>query len=213
MQSQVVTHKLYAQVIKNFLFKEEILVLNEWTINNWRSPYFKDAGMDGNNPGSRFTTRMENFQIANDSGFSINYPKICYNIQDRIKNFFNLHGCPNPRSFYDGIVNGIGFSDPSPELSPTNTTLGYTFENLSEDIDSYTVSIALFTAPGTYIATHYLSPAEPVTDEFTGLTPSTAYYLYITPVADQFSKTFTYTFITEATATCPVPQNIVATLS
>lgn len=110
MQSQVATHKLYAQVIKNFLFEEEIPVLNQWTIDNWRNPYFKDAGMDGNNPRSRFTTRMENFQVANESGFSINYPKVCYNVQDRIKNFFNLHDCQNPRSFYDGIVNGIGFS-------------------------------------------------------------------------------------------------------
>jgi hypothetical protein len=124
--------------------------------------------------------------------------------------FQNINNDGNPLST---IVNGIGFSDPDPALSPTNTTLGYTFENLSEDIDSYTVSVALFTAPGTYIATHYLSPAEPVTDEFTGLTPGTPYYLYITPVADEFSKTFIYTFITEATATCPVPQNIVATLS
>jgi len=59
--------------------------------------------------------------------------------------FQNINNDGNPLST---IVNGIGFSDPSPELSPTNTTLGYTFENLSEDIDSYTVSIALFTAPG-----------------------------------------------------------------
>ena len=102
--------KLYAQVVKNFLFEEEIPVLNKWTIDNWRNEYFKDAGMDEDNPGTRFTTRMENFQIAKESGFIIDYPKVCYNIQDRIKNFFDLHDCQTPRSFYNGIVNGIGFS-------------------------------------------------------------------------------------------------------
>lgn len=110
MQYQVNVPKLYAQVVKNFLFEEEIPVLNEWTINNWKNPYFKDAGMDENNPFSRFTTRMETFEIAKESGFIIDYPKVCYNIQDRIKNFFGLHDCPTPNSFYNGIVNGIGFS-------------------------------------------------------------------------------------------------------
>lgn len=110
MPSQIVEHKLYAQVIKNFLFEEEIDILNEWTRSNWKSPYFKDAHMDAQNPRTRFTTRVENFQVAKDRGFVINYPKVCYNIQDRIKNFFNLHECLTPQSFYDGIVNGIGFS-------------------------------------------------------------------------------------------------------
>jgi len=124
--------------------------------------------------------------------------------------FQNINNDGNPLSV---IVNDIGFSDPTPELSPTNTTLGYSFDNLSEDIDSYTVSVALFSTPGTYIATHYLSPAEPVVDQFTGLTPGTNYYLYITPVADQFAKTFTYIFTTSLTATCPAVQDVVATLS
>lgn len=110
MQSQIVAYKLYAQVIKNFLFKEEVDILNEWTLNNWQSSYFKDARMDSENPGTRFTTRMENFKVAKDSGFVINYPKVCYNIQDRIRNFFKLHNCETPQSFYDGIVNGIGVS-------------------------------------------------------------------------------------------------------
>lgn len=110
MQYQTVKSKLYSQIVKNFLFDDEIEILNNWTNKNWRNPYFKDANMDENNPGSRFTTRMENDMIANESEFIINYPKECYNIQNRIKQFFNLYECPHPPSFYNGIVNGIGFS-------------------------------------------------------------------------------------------------------
>lgn len=122
----------------------------------------------------------------------------------------NINNNDNPLS---SIGNGIGFSDPNPEIFPTNTTVGYTFDNLSEDIDSYVTTVALFSNPSNIIATHVLDPAEPVEDEFTGLTPLTAYYLTITPVADQFSETFTYTFITESVATCAAPTNIIATLT
>lgn len=102
--------KLYAQIIKNFLFEDEIHTLNNWTLNNWQNDYFDDACMDSNNPGSRFTTRMNNELVARETGIVINYPKECYNIKERIKKFFNLYNYPHPPSFYDGIVNGIGFS-------------------------------------------------------------------------------------------------------
>lgn len=102
--------KLYAKIIKNFLFQDEIHALNNWTLNNWQNDYFEDACMDSNNPGSRFTTRMNNELVARETGIVINYPKECYNIKERIKKFFNLYNYRHPPSFYDGIVNGIGFS-------------------------------------------------------------------------------------------------------
>lgn len=101
--------KILAGTIKNFLFKEEIEVLNSWTLKNWTNEYFEDANMDPYNVGTRFTTRVGTYQNANEL-FSIDYPKTCYNVQNRIKNYFNLHNYQSPPSFYDGIVNGIGFS-------------------------------------------------------------------------------------------------------
>lgn len=136
--------------------------------------------------------------------FSANNNRV-YDVQ-----YQNINNNDNPLST---IVNDIGFSDPTPTISPTNTTAGYSFVNLSEDIDSYTGAIALFSAPNIILQSHTLAPAEPVSDEFTGLIPLTEYYLYITPAADQFSKTFTYTFTTSAIATCAAPTNIIAILS
>lgn len=102
--------KVYAKVVKNFLFSNEIEVLNKWSLSHWKEDYFKDACMDPFNDETRFTTRMGNDTIAKESGFLINYPEECYNIQERIKKFFRLHNYQSPPSFYDGIVNGIGFS-------------------------------------------------------------------------------------------------------
>lgn len=101
---------MYVKIVKNFLFDDEIIKLNQWTLDNWRNSYFKDAHMDALHPGSRFTTRMSNDLVAKDTDVVINYPKECYNIRNRIKNFFNLHTYDHPPSFYNGIVNGIGFS-------------------------------------------------------------------------------------------------------
>lgn len=115
----------------------------------------------------------------------------------------------NPASI---IVQDIGFTDPNPVISPTNASIGYYFGNLSTDIDNYITTVSLFTNPGDIIGTHTLSPSDIITDSFTGLLPLTEYYLTITPTANQFSKTFIYTFTTSALATCPDPQNAIATL-
>ena len=122
----------------------------------------------------------------------------------------NINNDDNPLST---IVNAIGFADPEPTFSPTNTTIGYSFDNLSEDIDSYTVAIASYLTPNVIIESQVKTPAEPVTGVFTGLSPLSQYYIYVTPAADQFSKTFTYIQITEELATCAAPINVTATLS
>ncbi len=122
----------------------------------------------------------------------------------------NINNNDNPFSV---ISQAIGFSDPNPVFSPTNTSVGYSFSNLSVDIDSYTTTIALFSSPGVIIATHILSPTNIVTDTFTGLTPLTQYSVTIKPAANQFFDTFTYTFTTEELATCADPINTIATLS
>lgn len=125
----------------------------------------------------------------------------------------NLNGADNPVSL---ILQGIGFTDPAPTITPTNTVAGYSFANLSADIDTYTVELTTTAAPGTIIATHTLSAGtypNTVTDSFTGLTPSTAYRMIITPVANTFSESFVHTFATEAVATCGVPYDITVSIT
>ncbi len=124
----------------------------------------------------------------------------------------NINGSDNPASV---IIQAIGFSDPLPLFSPTNTTVGISFNNLSVDIDSYTLVISLYSSPGTPITTNVIYPStypEIMVSSFAGLTPLTRYQVTISPAANQFSDTFTYTFITEELAMCAAPSNTIATL-
>lgn len=124
----------------------------------------------------------------------------------------NINGSTNPASV---IIQAIGFSDPTPLFSPTNTTVGLSFNNLSVDIDSYTAVISEYATPGVPIETNVIYPTtypEVMTTSFTGLDPLTKYQVTVTPAANQFSDIFTYTFITEEVATCAAPSNTTATL-
>jgi len=124
----------------------------------------------------------------------------------------NVNGADNPSS---AIIQDIAIMDPNPIFSPTNVSLGYSFANLSGDIDTYSCTIALFSSPGSIIATHVLSAGTypgTVSDTFTGLTPTTEYIVAITPTCNQFFRTFTYTFTTEELASCAAPTGSIATL-
>ena len=116
----------------------------------------------------------------------------------------------NPTS---AIIQDIHFTDPGPVISPTNSSVGYYFGNLGASITDYVCTLSLFSAPGEIIATHTLSPTTLISDTFVGLSSNTQYYLTITPPANQFSKTFIYTFTTSILSSCPDPQNIIVTLA
>ena len=102
---------MYVKIVKNFVSKEELNVLNSWTLKNFKcnSHWYKDAGMDEFKEQTRFTTRLGNEVDHKREKITINYPQEAYNIQKRIKKFFRLENCKQPPSFVDGIVNGIGF--------------------------------------------------------------------------------------------------------
>lgn len=102
---------MYTKVIKNFVRREELKVLNGWCLDNFKNnpQYYKDAHMDPYLEGSRFTTRLSNKIDHKSKNIFINYPKVSYDIQNRIEKFFHLENCKKPPSFVDGIVNGIGF--------------------------------------------------------------------------------------------------------
>jgi hypothetical protein len=125
----------------------------------------------------------------------------------------NLNGADNALSL---ISESIGFTAPGLLISPTSETVGYSFENLSVDIDSYTVQITTADAPGVILQTHILTPTtfpEALSDTFTGLLSLTAYRLIITPVANQFSQPFVYTFATEQGINCPAVPSVTASLT
>lgn len=111
------------------------------------------------------------------------------------------------------IMQGIGITDPMPLVSPTNSSIAYSFANLSYFMTSYTVTVALALAPGSILQTHEHSASSTVTGIFTGLVNSTAYILSITPVANQFSATFTYHVTTEESAACASSTGVYATLT
>ncbi len=127
----------------------------------------------------------------------------------------NINEADNPVS---PITQDIGFFEgPDPvTITPTSTTVGYQFDNLSVDIDSYTVQLTTFADPGTILATHILpAGAFPNTliDTFTSLSPLTAYRLVIMPVANQFTDTFVHLFTTTAEGACADVPEVTASLT
>jgi len=121
----------------------------------------------------------------------------------------NVNNNDNPAS---AISQGINITDPGPAISPINVSVSYTFSNLSVDMTSYVASIATQANPGDIIATHELPATSTITDTFTGLSALTTYILTIIPTAGAFYKTFIYTFTTTASANCPAPQGVTATI-
>lgn len=173
----------------------------DWTVSNTtgNTSYTIKYRLTGT---SVWTAQSTSGITASISGLAINR---IYDFQ--VENVNNL---TNPLS---AISTGINITDPGPAFSPVNTSISYSFSNLSIDIDSYTTTIAQFSTPGTILATHLLEPADTVTDTFTGLSPLTKYLITITPTANQFYKQFSYAVITALTGICPIPLNPVATLT
>jgi len=126
----------------------------------------------------------------------------------------NLNGLDNPLSL---IVQSIGITDPGVVFSPTNISVGFEFENLSVDIDSYLITLSTVEDPSTIIVTQTLSTGnvypQTMTGTFSSLSPLTAYRFVISPAANQFTESFVYTFITEATEAYPNVISVTATLS
>ncbi len=150
---------------------------------------------------SIFTQYSTSGQTAAISGLTTN----------RIYDFavINVNNADNPQS---AVSQGINITDPGPAISPVNTSVSYSFPNLSVDMTSYTTTIALQSSPGNIIATHILPTATIVTDTFGGLIAQTNYILTVTPVAGIFYKTFSYIFTTTEFANCPAPLSVNAVL-
>jgi hypothetical protein len=148
-------------------------------------------------------------KTVSPSGTTVSLPGLSINTLYDFQ-VVNINGSDNPAS---AVSQSINITDPEPEFYPTNIQIGVEFANLSEDIDTYTITIARLSTPGTIIETAVVTPADPTTYTLTGLTAATQYVITITPAANQFTKTFSYFVTTEALATCPAPNNVTATLA
>lgn len=127
----------------------------------------------------------------------------------------NINGADNPIS---PVTQDLAwYLGPQPvTITPTSISVGYQFNNLSVDVDSYTVQLTTLDAPGTILATHVLSAGvfpNTISDSFTSLLPLTSYRLVITPVANQFSQPFVYTFTTPPGGGCPNVPTVTASIT
>jgi hypothetical protein len=126
----------------------------------------------------------------------------------------NINGEDNPLSL---ITQSIGFTEPEVTFSPTDTTVGVSFPNLSVDIDSYTLQVTTAIDPGTVIFTTPLPTGNvyPLTMEtvIPFLDPLTSYRVILNPVANQFTAQFVYAVNTLADNPYPNVTSVTATLS
>ena len=105
------------KVYKNFISDLECDELNHWILDNKDTPIFKDANMGG----IRYTTRYTDPD-------SYLYPKVSYQIQERIISILNLVNYKLP-PYKDGMVashalpNDTCFPHLDPEWYPNKKTL------------------------------------------------------------------------------------------
>lgn len=95
-------------------------------------------------------------------------PNTIYDIEvQNINNFDNA---------ISTIAQAIGFTNPNPIISVTNSSIAWSFVNLSSFITSYTISVALASNPAVPLQTTTVSPPIPgtVIGSFSGLFPLTS---------------------------------------
>tara|TARA_Y100001963_G_scaffold70707_1_gene98378 strand:+ start:232 stop:837 length:606 start_codon:yes stop_codon:yes gene_type:complete len=97
------------RVVKKFVSPSQLNILNEWSIKNYKSDFFKSIYMyhsvhrDKTVKDTHFSTRL---CTARNKDHLFEYPEECYLIQDRLKNKFKLDKvAPIGKN---GIVTGVG---------------------------------------------------------------------------------------------------------
>ena len=152
------------------------------------------------------------YLISPSSGTTTTTPQL---LDNRIYQFQvqNINNTDNPIST---TVQSIGITDVAILISPTSSTVGYSFPNLSQDITTYTVTLSETINPGVILGTHIIPAGvypNTITDSFTGLTNVTEYTLTITIAAGVFTQVFTHIFTTTSTTACAAPTDVVATIN
>ena len=100
------------KIVKNFITEDELKILNKWTSDHYKEPYFADPKMNSDDHQTRFTTRHAHNRSKDYWDYKIKYPKEVYNIQKKLFEFLKIDKeqiIPSP-SFNDGIVTTVAFS-------------------------------------------------------------------------------------------------------
>jgi hypothetical protein len=103
--------KKLVKIVKNFITEGEVKVLNQWTLDNYKEPYFMDPKMNRDNEQTRFTTRHAYGRSGEYRDYKVQYPKEVYDIQKRLITYLKVKEntiAPWP-SFTDGVVTTIAF--------------------------------------------------------------------------------------------------------
>lgn len=101
---------------------------------------------------------------------------------------------------------------PSVTTGVTDTTCSYSFPHIGGSITAYTVDL-LDVAGSTVLQTQTPAVTSTVSGNFTGLTPSTNYYIRVTATAGSFSKQCPLIPVTTiVTPGCNAPTGVTATL-
>lgn len=100
------------KIVKNFITDDEVKILNKWTSDHYKEPYFIDPEMNYDNRQTRFTTRHVNLRSKDHWDYRIKYPKETYNIQKRLIEYLRIEKkqIPPLPYFEDGIATTIAFS-------------------------------------------------------------------------------------------------------
>lgn len=103
--------KKLVKIVENFITDSEVKLLNEWTLNNYKKPYFVDPRMNSDDKQTRFTTRHAYSRCEKYRDYKVQYPKEVYDIQKRLIDYLKIRQnsiAPWP-SFTDGIVTTVAF--------------------------------------------------------------------------------------------------------
>ena len=73
--------KKLVKVVKNFITDNEIGELNQWTLSNYKQPYFMNPRMNNDESQTRFTTRHSYGRSKEYQDYKVQYPKEVYDIQ------------------------------------------------------------------------------------------------------------------------------------
>ena len=100
------------KIVKDFITDDEVKILNQWTLDHYKNPYFMDPKMNSDKKQTRFTTRHAWSRSEEEyKDYKVEYPKEVYDIKKRLIEYLNVNEyniAPWP-SFTDGIVTTIAF--------------------------------------------------------------------------------------------------------
>jgi hypothetical protein len=120
------------------------------------------------------------------------------------------YGGPTPSAQYEGVL----FTCPAVNMTPSHNLVSYNFTHLGGDIDKYVVELLNASGSGVIATNQHTAPSGTISGSFTGLNPSTAYKIRVTVYAGTYSKICPANdFSTAAAPVCDAPTNVTATLS